>query len=194
MDFETPYTLRYIDGIPFIFGPPEVTGRLAQNSLKSARLIHAYFRRGLWWKLAGLGTLASLLSLIFLLPVAFASNGADSAAKSPVALARISATLEQLSLSRNLTTLVLLSDGDRAIAAYPDSQAHLTVATVAASRANSVLSVNPDGSLVFYDQAEPKHVFLAYPNLPYQIEITDPADGVALALAKTPGLLDSLLR
>ena len=55
-----------------------------------------------------------------------------------------------------------------------------------------VSSTNPDGSIVYYDKATPLHVYLAFKNLPYQIEIFDPTPGAALSLAKTPGILKTI--
>lgn len=79
----------------------------------------------------------------------------------------------------------------RIIGTYADPNAYSTMQQAAASN-TGISSVNPDGSIVFYSKATPLHVYLAFKDLPYQIEIFDPTPGVALTLAKTPGILKEI--
>lgn len=79
----------------------------------------------------------------------------------------------------------------RIIGTYADPNAYQTMQQAAASN-TGISSVNPDGSIVFYSKATPLHVYLAFKDLPYQIEIFDPTPGVALKLAKTPGILKEI--
>jgi hypothetical protein len=79
----------------------------------------------------------------------------------------------------------------RIIGTYADPNAYATMQQAAAS-ATGVSSVNPDGSIVFYSRATPLHVYMAFPDKPFQFEIFDPTPGVALKLAKTPGILKEI--
>jgi len=79
----------------------------------------------------------------------------------------------------------------RIIGTYADVNAYQTMQKAAESN-TGVSAVNPDGSIVFYSKATPLHVYLAFKNLPYQIEIFDPVPGVALKLATTPGILKTI--
>ena len=79
----------------------------------------------------------------------------------------------------------------RIIGTYADPNAYKTMQQAAASN-TGISSVNPDGSIVFYSKATPLHVYLAFKDLPYQIEIFDPKPGVALKLATTPGILKTI--
>lgn len=79
----------------------------------------------------------------------------------------------------------------RIIGTYADPNAYQTMQQAAASN-TGISTVNPDGSIVFYSKATPLHVYLAFKDLPYQIEIFDPVPGVALKLAKTPGILKTI--
>jgi len=79
----------------------------------------------------------------------------------------------------------------RVIATYQDPKAYETMQT-AGKLASGVSGVNSDGGLFYYAKATPTHVYLAYKNLPFQIEIFDPTAGVALKLAQTPGLITTL--
>ena len=83
------------------------------------------------------------------------------------------------------------SESYRIIGTYADPNAYETMQKAAASN-TGVSSVNPDGSIVFYSKSTPLHVYLAFKDLPYQIEIFDPVPGVALRLAKTPGILKEI--
>jgi len=79
----------------------------------------------------------------------------------------------------------------RIIGTYKDVTAYETMKKAAQS-STGVSSTNPDGSIVYYDKATPLHVYLAFKNLPFQVEIFDPTPGVALKLAKTPGILKTI--
>lgn len=80
----------------------------------------------------------------------------------------------------------------RVIATYKEATAYATI--VAASKLKTGVSLtNPDGSVVYYAKATPTHVYMAFKNFPYQIEIFDPAPGASLKLATTPGAIASLL-
>ena len=79
----------------------------------------------------------------------------------------------------------------RIIATYKDATAYETMRTAAKSD-TGVSSTNPDGSIVYYLKASPLHVYLAFKNLAFQIEIFDPTPGAALKLATTPGILKTI--
>jgi hypothetical protein len=80
----------------------------------------------------------------------------------------------------------------RVIATYKEATAYDTI--VAAAKLKTGVSLtNPDGSVVYYAKATPTHVYMAFKNLPYQIEIFDPIPGASLKLATTPGAVASLL-
>lgn len=80
----------------------------------------------------------------------------------------------------------------RVIATYKEATAWATI-SAAAKLGTGVSKTNPDGSIVYYAKATPTHVYLAFKNFPYQIEIFDPTPGAALKLATTPGAVASLL-
>lgn len=80
----------------------------------------------------------------------------------------------------------------RVIATYKEATAYDTI--VAAAKLKTGVSLtNPDGSVVYYAKATPTHVYMAFKNFPYQIEIFDPIPGASLKLATTPGAVTSLL-
>lgn len=80
----------------------------------------------------------------------------------------------------------------RVIATYKETTAYDTI--VAAAKLKTGVSLtNPDGSVVYYAKATPTHVYMAFKNFPYQIEIFDPIPGASLKLATTPGAIASLL-
>ena len=83
------------------------------------------------------------------------------------------------------------SETYRIIGTYADPNAYETMQKAADSN-TGVSAVNPDGSIVYYSKATPLHVYLAFKDLPYQFEIFDPVPGVALRLAKTPGILKEI--
>jgi hypothetical protein len=167
VEHETPYTLQYRDGVPYIFGPAHVMDPAGHIPSPSSRHRLPHVEKSHWWKLAGLGVIVSLVTLILLLPIAFATTTVESPAKSPAAIAGIAAELDQRASQQNSTSVVLVNDEERLIVAYQDAQAYSTVSTVAAMRKDSVVSSNSDGSLIYYSKAEPDHVYMAYPNLFY---------------------------
>lgn len=80
----------------------------------------------------------------------------------------------------------------RVIATYKEATAYETI--VAAAKLKTGISrTNPDGSVVYYAKATPNHVYMAFKNFPYQIEIFDPIPGASLKLATTTGAIASLL-
>lgn len=80
----------------------------------------------------------------------------------------------------------------RVIATYKETTAYDTI--VAAAKLKTGVSLtNPDGSVVYYAKATPTHVYMAFKNFPYQIEIFDPIPGASLKLATTSGAIASLL-
>jgi hypothetical protein len=80
----------------------------------------------------------------------------------------------------------------RVIATYQDAKAYETM-QAAGKLAAGVSITNPDGSLVYYAKATPTHVYLAYKNLGFQIEIFDPAPSQSLKLAITPNFIQAIL-
>jgi hypothetical protein len=73
----------------------------------------------------------------------------------------------------------------RVIATY--SQAGAFESTKAAgNQANGVSLANTDGSIVYFNKESPTNVYLAYPEIEYQIEIFDPDPKKAVTLATTP--------
>ena len=80
----------------------------------------------------------------------------------------------------------------RVIATYKDPNAFATV-TAAAKISKGISMTNPDGSFIYYAKDTPSHVYLVIKNLPYQIEIFDPVPGESLKLARTPGVIGSIL-
>lgn len=80
----------------------------------------------------------------------------------------------------------------RVIATYKQATAYATI--LAASKLGTGVSLtNPDGSLVYYAKATPTHVYMAFKNFPYQIEIFDPVAGASLKLATTPGAIQAII-
>lgn len=80
----------------------------------------------------------------------------------------------------------------RVIATYKEATAYATI-SAAAKLKTGVSLTNPDGSIVYYAKATPTHVYMAFKNFPYQIEIFDPIPGASLKLATTPGAIENLL-
>lgn len=89
------------------------------------------------------------------------------------------------------TGLADTAENYRIIATYTDPTAYETMQKASESE-SGVSAINPDGSIVYYLKASPLHVYLAFKNLGYQIEIFDPTPGEALKLAKTPGILKTI--
>jgi hypothetical protein len=79
----------------------------------------------------------------------------------------------------------------RVIATYHDPKAYATM-LAAAKLGSGISKTNPDGSIIYYAKSTPTHVYLAYKNLPFQIEIFDPAPGESLKLATTPGIISAI--
>ena len=80
----------------------------------------------------------------------------------------------------------------RIVATYKDATAYETMQK-ASKLTTGVSATNPDGSIVYYLKASPLHVYIAFKNFPYQIEIFDPTPGASLKLATTPGILKTIL-
>lgn len=80
----------------------------------------------------------------------------------------------------------------RVIATYKEATAYATI-LAAGKKKTGVGLINPDGSVIYYANATPTHVYMAFKNLPYQIEIFDPVPGASLKLATTPGAIASVL-
>jgi hypothetical protein len=59
----------------------------------------------------------------------------------------------------------------------------------AGNQTNGVSFINPDGAAVYYSKETPTNVYVAYPNLNYQIEIFNPMAQTALDIASKPGAL-----
>ena len=91
----------------------------------------------------------------------------------------------------NGTGIADVQQNYRVIATYQDAKAFQTM-QAAGKLSTGVSLTNPDGSLIYYAKASPTHVYLAYKNLAFQIEIFDPTPGVSLKLATTPGLIKKI--
>ncbi|MDO8645033.1 MAG: hypothetical protein Q7R42_00390 [Candidatus Planktophila sp.] len=89
------------------------------------------------------------------------------------------------------TGLADTAENYRIIATYTDPTAYETMKKAAEST-TGVSFTNPDGSIVYYLKASPLHVYLAFKNFGYQIEIFDPTPGEALKIATTPGILKTI--
>lgn len=70
----------------------------------------------------------------------------------------------------------------RVVATYPQADA-FTVTKAAGNQPNAISFVNGDGAQVFYSKTLSGNVYVAYPDVPFEIEVFDPADGVALSMA-----------
>lgn len=81
----------------------------------------------------------------------------------------------------------------RVIATYAVANAYDTIVAVSKSKTPGVSKINPDGSIIYYAKATPNHVYMAWKNLGYQIEIFDPTPGASLKLATTPGAIKSVI-
>jgi hypothetical protein len=49
--------------------------------------------------------------------------------------------------------------------------------------------ISPAGAAVYYSKDTPTNVYVAYPNLNYQIEVFNPIAATALEIASTTGAL-----
>jgi len=72
----------------------------------------------------------------------------------------------------------------RVIATYSETDAYNSTLQ-AGNQAEGVSLSNPDGSVVYFSKNAPNNVYVAYPNLDYQIEIYDPDAKTAVTLATT---------
>ena len=65
------------------------------------------------------------------------------------------------------------SSNYRVIGTYPQADS-FSITKAAGNQANAISFVNPDGAQVFYSKEFPANVYLAFPDVNYQIEIFDP--------------------
>jgi hypothetical protein len=72
----------------------------------------------------------------------------------------------------------------RVIATYAETDAYNSTLQ-AGNQAEGVSLSNPDGSVVYFSKNAPNNVYVAYPNLDYQVEIYDPDAKTAVTLATT---------
>ena len=74
------------------------------------------------------------------------------------------------------------------IATYSTTDA-FTSTQAAGNTSNGVTFINTEGAAVYYSKDTPTNVYVAYPNLNYQIEIFDPIGATALEIASKTGAL-----
>ena len=74
------------------------------------------------------------------------------------------------------------------IATYTTTNA-FTATQSAGNQSNGVTFINSDGAAVYYSKDTPTNVYVAYPNLNFQIEIFDPIAATALDIASKSGAL-----
>jgi hypothetical protein len=74
------------------------------------------------------------------------------------------------------------------IATYTTTNA-FSATQAAGNQSNGVTFVNTEGAAVFYNKDTPTNVYVAYPNLNYQIEVFDPIAATALEIASKQGAL-----
>jgi hypothetical protein len=74
------------------------------------------------------------------------------------------------------------------IATYTTTNA-FTATQSAGNQSNGVSFINAEGAAVYYSKDTPTNVYVAYPNLNYQIEIFDPIAATALDIASKNGAL-----
>ena len=74
------------------------------------------------------------------------------------------------------------------IATYTTTDA-FTATQAAGNTSNGVTFVNTEGAAVYYNKDTPTNVYVAYPNLNYQIEVFDPIAATALEIASKAGAL-----
>lgn len=67
------------------------------------------------------------------------------------------------------------------VATYPDPGAYGALK----QQADGKEIAGPDGSIVLVDSSKPRSVYLAFPNVDYEIEIYDPSPAAALATAES---------
>ena len=74
------------------------------------------------------------------------------------------------------------------IATYTTTNA-FSATQAAGNQSNGVTFVNTEGAAVFYNKDTPTNVYVAYPNLNFQVEIFNPIAATALEIASTNGAL-----
>lgn len=74
------------------------------------------------------------------------------------------------------------------IATYTTTDA-FTATQAAGNTSNGVTFINFEGAAVYYNKSTPTNVYVAYPNLNYQIEVFDPIAATALDIASRAGAL-----
>ena len=74
------------------------------------------------------------------------------------------------------------------IATYTTTDA-FTATQAAGNTTNGVTFVNTEGAAVYYNKDSPTNVYVAYPNLNYQIEVFHPTAATALEIASKAGAL-----
>ena len=74
------------------------------------------------------------------------------------------------------------------IATYTTEEA-FTSTQAAGNTSNGVTFINPEGAAVYYSKDTPTNVYVAYPNLNYQIEVFHPVAATALDIASKAGAL-----
>ena len=74
------------------------------------------------------------------------------------------------------------------IATYTTTDA-FTATQAAGNTSNGVSFISPAGAAVYYSKDTPTNVYVAYPNLNYQIEVFNPIAATALEIASTTGAL-----
>ena len=74
------------------------------------------------------------------------------------------------------------------IATYTTTDA-FTATQAAGNTTNGVTFINAQGAAVYYNKDTPTNVYVAYPNLNFQIEVFDPIAATALEIASKAGAL-----
>lgn len=74
------------------------------------------------------------------------------------------------------------------IATYTTNNA-FSATQAAGNQTNGVTFINTEGAAVYYNKETPTNVYVAYPNLNYQIEVFDPIATTALDIASKQGAL-----
>lgn len=72
----------------------------------------------------------------------------------------------------------------RVIATYKEANAYNSTLS-AGNQADGISFTNNNGSVVYYNKQVPTNVYVAFKQLPYQIEVFDPDAKTALAIAKS---------
>lgn len=74
------------------------------------------------------------------------------------------------------------------IATYTTTDA-FKATQAAGNQSNGVAFINTEGAAIYYNKDAPTNVYVAYPNLNYQIEVFDPIAATALDIASKKGAL-----